>query len=310
MKKETPIRRVRQTLNEIKLNLKDNFEIIELDKKNPQSNYMLGIHSPGVRHDYTLVFKSLKSGRSFAFAMNYQDQEQNVLPESKWRFTATIKDNEYIPKDRTKQNFIEEQKSRNKERNISNRTKISSQQMHFGEFKILLKELSKNIASKGLNGENVFKLVHVNFNIDDLQRAKGVKKNKIKDFIDQKTEEHQIVKLEDSIKKESVIFNTKMDKIKEEYTSLDSYIELKEMEEKIKVLREKVQSDKNKLISEHHLHKTRSKIVRMKNKLKANELNLKEEVINGIPNISESIETSIEVYLEGNSKRRKSGLKL
>lgn len=310
MKKETPIRRIRHTLNEIKLSLKDNFEIIELDKKKPQSNYILGIHSPGIKDDYTLIFKSLKSGRSFAFAMNYQAQDGSILPESKWRFIATIKDKEYQPKDRTKSNFIEEQKSRNKERNVSNRSKISSKQMHFVDFKIILKELAKNISETELNSDDIFKLVHVKFNIDDLQRAKGVKKNKIKDFIDKKTEELQLIKLEESIKKESLIYNEKMEEIKEEYVSLDSYIELKEMEEKIKVLREKVQSDKKNLFASHHIHSTRSKIVRMKNKIKDNELKLKEDVMQETKGISESMETSIEVYLESNSKKRKSGLKL
>lgn len=305
MQQQTPMRRLQHTLNEIKLIVNENFDLLELVKKKPQVNYILGIDSPGVKDDYLLIFKSLQSKRSFSFTFNYQDTNNNILPVSKWKFIATIKDKEFSPQNRTKNNFIEEQNDRKKQRNIANRTKISSTKLSFAEFRDLLKKLKIELSLSSGNEDKIFEKVHLIFNIDDLSKAKGIKKTKIKSFIEKKQKEYKIFEVEENLLKQEKKLDKDIKEFKNEYESLDSYIELKEMENKIKELRETLGDKRKELLSKYDIPNTRRKIIRKKEKLDTSDANLKKDIAESLPDSSKSIKTSINIYIDDTSKKRR-----
>jgi hypothetical protein len=305
MQQQTPMRRLQHTLNEIKLIVSENFDLLELVKKKPQVNYILGIDSPGVKDDYLLIFKSLQSKRSFSFTFNYQDKNNNILPVSKWKCIATIKDKEFSPKNRTKNNFIEEQNDRKKQRNIANRTKISSTKLSFSEFRDLLKNLKIELSLNSGNEDKIFEKVHLIFNIDDLSKAKGIKKTKIKSFIEKKQKEYKIFEVEENLLKQEKKLDKDIKEFKNEYESLDSYIELKEMENKIKELRETLGDKRKELLSKYDIPNTRRKIIRKKEKLDTSDANLKKDIAESLPDSSKSIKTSINIYIDDTSQKRR-----
>lgn len=305
MKKQTPMTRLKYTLTEIKVILGENFNILELVKKKPTTNYILGIDSPGIKDDYILIFKGVKSKRSFAFTFNYQDKNENILNDSKWKIQVTIKDKEFSPKERSKKNFLEEQKERSKSRNIANRSKIYSKKYSFEEFKFELKKLVKELEKVERLEDEILKVVHFNFRIDDLLKSKSVKKNKIKNFVNDKIKEHKLENIEEDINAKNTQMEIDKQMYESEYKSLDCYVELQEIEKRRVELRDQLSEEKKIILSKYSIQKNKRSISKGLEKIKEVEKQIKDDIKKERPNITKSEQNSVAMMIKDRKKALK-----
>lgn len=308
MKKDTPMKKLKTTLTEIKNKLQNDFKVLEHVKSRSKSLYHVGVENVGVKGDYTLVFQDKKTKKSFAFAFSYVGKEVGVLNQEEWTIVASIKEKSFKPKyNNGWDDVIDVNK---KGRDDANKTMATSDYYSFDEFKVILKDLNRKLTSDTIS-EDVFKTVKEDCKVGLNLKNKDERKIKVMNFILDKERELDIVNLENSVAKKYEKLKNDIKTVGEDQKQSETYLEMKEVTAKLEKLKQKVAREKRKHEDELNIEDQKRELRLETRNLESAQYDFNRQIDRKLLNICNEDRNSIKKDLEKSkeNRARKIGLK-